>query len=92
VRNPTCSLNPTAKSEDHLSVKPEPMLQYFFGMFVDENTRMLDPTCGSGTALRAAEKLDAAYVLGIEKDKEFAERAKFVLEKSRALWAAATGG
>jgi DNA modification methylase len=67
---------PTDQSEDHLSVKPIAVLHEFFEMFVDKSTRMLDPTCGSGTALRAAEALDAAYVLGIEVDKEFAERAR----------------
>jgi hypothetical protein len=50
----------------HPSAKPKDMLGHFFEMFVDENTRMLDPTCGSGTALCAAESLDAAQILGIE--------------------------
>jgi ParB-like chromosome segregation protein Spo0J len=62
-------------SSQHISAKPEPMLRHFFRMFVDENSKVLDPTCGSGTALRAAKVLGAAYVLGIEKDKDFAERA-----------------
>jgi hypothetical protein len=44
-------------------------------MFVEENTRMLDPTCGSGTALRAAEYHDAAQILGIEIN-EHARRMK----------------
>jgi DNA modification methylase len=60
---------------DHLSPKPEDMLRHFFRMFVDENSKVLDPTCGSGSALRAAKSLGAADVLGIEKDKDFAERA-----------------
>lgn len=51
------------------------MLRHFFRMFVDENSKVLDPTCGSGSALRAAKSLDAEYVLGIEKDEGFAERA-----------------
>jgi predicted RNA methylase len=38
-------------------------------MFVDENTRLLDPTCGGGSALRAAESLNAGSVLGIERDR-----------------------
>jgi DNA modification methylase len=58
-----------------MSIKPEPVLREFFRMFVDEFTTMLDPTCGSGTALRAAEGLGAKRVLGIEIDKEFVDRA-----------------
>jgi len=42
-------------------------------MFVDENTTLLDPTCGSGSALRAAESLGARHVLGLEKDEEYAK-------------------
>ena len=56
--------------KDHMSTKPEPMLRHFFRIFADENTYMLDPTCGSGTALRAPEAHKAAYVLGVESQKE----------------------
>jgi ParB/RepB/Spo0J family partition protein len=66
---------PTDKSEDHPTAKPYDMLCEFFPMFIDGNTKMLDPTCGSGTALRAAKSLGAEYVLGIEKDPTFAEPA-----------------
>lgn len=52
----------------HPSTKPEPVLRHFFQMFVDENTRLLDPTCGSGSSLRAAESLGAKAVLGLEMD------------------------
>ena len=47
-------VGPTDKSEDHASVKPVDMLSYFFKMFIDENSKVLDPTCGSGTALSSA--------------------------------------
>jgi DNA methylase/ParB-like nuclease domain len=67
----------------HMSPKPVPVLRHFFRMFVDQNTRMLDPTCGSGTSLRAAEALGAKYVLGIEIEKEFADTANLLLERSR---------
>ena len=66
-----------------MSVKSPEMLQYFFAMFVDQNTRMLDPTCGSGSALRAAEALGAGYVIGLEKNEEFALSARRSLEASR---------
>lgn len=65
---------PTDKTADHPSAKPEDMLRHFFRMFVDDKSKVLDPTCGSGSALRAAKSLKAAYVLGIVKDKDFAER------------------
>jgi len=51
------------------------MLRHFMEMFVDENTTLLDPTCGSASALRAAESLGARHVLGLEKDEEYAKGA-----------------
>jgi DNA modification methylase len=54
-------------------------------MFTDENTVMLDPTCGSGSALRAAESLGAAYILGVEINGDFTERANLALEASRRM-------
>lgn len=75
---------PTDKSH-HPSTKPEPMLRYFMQMFVDENTRLLDPTCGSGAALRAAESLGAKHVLGLERDPEHAKNAQHALKQFRLL-------
>lgn len=75
---------PTVR-ERHMSEKPEPMLRHFFGMLIDENTVMLDPTCGSGSALRAAESLGAKHVLGLEVNPEFAALAREALEKARRL-------
>lgn len=69
----------------HASTKPEPMLRHFFTMFVDENTKLLDPTCGSGSAIRAAESLNANYVLGLEKDEEHHGNACSALKQFRAL-------
>lgn len=69
----------------HMSVKPEPVLRNFFRMFIDENSLMLDPTCGSGSALRAAESLSARYVLGLEANADFAEQANKALKSARAL-------
>jgi hypothetical protein len=59
------------------------MLERFFGMFVDSNTLMLDPTAGSGGALRAAEVLGARLVIGLERDPEFAGRANQAMTKFR---------
>jgi hypothetical protein len=74
---------PTDPLRQHLSEKPELMLRHFFRMFVDENTIMLDPTCGSGTALGAAKYHKAAHVLGIEINSDFAEDAELLLAGTR---------
>jgi DNA modification methylase len=73
---------PTDKSL-HPSCKPEAMLRHFFEMIVDETSSVFDPTCGSGTALRAAESLGATRVLGLERDEGFAKGALGALEASR---------
>jgi ParB-like chromosome segregation protein Spo0J len=73
---------PTDRSS-HMSIKPEPVLYHFFEMFVDDSTLMLDPTCGSGSSLRAAESRGAQYVLGLEKDKGFCEEANRAFKKAR---------
>jgi ParB/RepB/Spo0J family partition protein len=78
----------TDRLSGHPSTKPEPVLHHFFSMFVNEHSYMLDPTCGSGTALRAAEALRAAHVLGIESNKDFADRAIIALEEARQKRAA----
>jgi hypothetical protein len=73
---------PTDRSQ-HMSIKPFPVLQNFFRMFVDSSTIMLDPTCGSGSSLRAAESLAASHVLGLEINPEFAEGANRALKSFR---------
>ena len=75
---------PTDKSH-HPSTKPEPVLRHFLAMFIDENSRVLDPTCGSGSALRAAESLGAKYVLGVESDPEHYAAAQSALRTFRTL-------
>jgi hypothetical protein len=63
----------------HASEKNEAMLGHFFRMIVDSNTRMLDPTCGSGSAVRVAKRMGAQSVLGLERDEKFAEDARRAL-------------
>lgn len=75
---------PTARAL-HPSTKPEPMLRHFFSMFIDENSRMLDPTCGAGSSLRAAESLGAHTVLGIERQQQYVEVGRKALREFRAL-------
>jgi len=60
----------------HSAEKPAPMLAHFFRMLVDEYSVVLDPTCGSGMAIRVAEEAGASYALGLEKDPAFYEGAK----------------
>ncbi len=67
---------PTVRTADHMSEKSQAMLEHFFRMVVDENTRMLDPTAGSGSALRAARTLGAGSMLGLEMNPDFAENAR----------------
>lgn len=67
--------SPTTK-RFHASEKPIPVLDYLFSAFVDDKTRLLDPTCGSGTAVISAIKAGAEEALGIELNKEFAEKAQ----------------
>ena len=55
-------------------------LQHFFEMCVDANTRLFDPTCGSGSALRAARALGAREVLGLESNPEYADAARRALD------------
>jgi len=67
----------------HMSVKPQAMLEHFFSAIVDTNTLMLDPTAGSGSALRAALTLGAKRVVGLEINPEFATAANERLRRTR---------
>jgi len=59
----------------HMSEKPKPVLTHFFNMLIDETTVMLDPTCGSATAVVVARQLKAKSVLGLEINTELCIRA-----------------
>ncbi len=74
-----------SQRDEHMSIKPEIMLRKFFQMFVDSNTIILDPTCGSGSSLRAAEAMGATHIVGLERDEEFAKRANAALNKARQV-------
>jgi ParB/RepB/Spo0J family partition protein len=60
----------------HMSEKPVPVLSHFFRMVCDDVSRLLDPTCGSGNALIAARRANAANTLGLEINPEYADRAR----------------
>lgn len=77
---------PTAKAQAiHTNEKPIPMLEAFMGQFVDETSRVLDPTAGSGSAIRAAEKLKAELAVGWEFNEDFAKRAEDRLVRDRQM-------
>jgi hypothetical protein len=64
---------PIARNKEaHVSAKPQEVLEYFLSMVVTEHTDLLDPTCGSGTAVRAAAALGANSGLGVELNPEVA--------------------
>lgn len=67
--------SPTTK-EIHMSEKPLPVLSHFFRMVIDEYSSVLDPTAGSANAIRAASKMGAAVVMGIERDETFFKLAR----------------
>lgn len=69
----------------HPSAKPVPVLKHFFQLFVDDGTRMLDPTCGGGSSIRAAEDMGAQHVLGLELDPQHRANACTALRKARLL-------
>lgn len=66
---------PGGQKEIHLSEKPVAMLQHFLALCCDEYSTVLDPTCGSGNALKAATVLGANSVLGIERSEAFYQTA-----------------
>jgi|SRR5579863_198246 len=76
---------PTSDKPIHPSQKPEPMLRHFFSMLIDETTDFFDPTCGSGTALRAADAVGARSVLGVEIDPAYAASAESAFQTSWLL-------
>lgn len=59
----------------HVSEKPKPVLRHFLSMVCDEYSTLIDPTCGSGNALKVGLELKANNVLGLELSKEFYENA-----------------
>ncbi len=67
--------------EMHPHEKSQAALEYFLEMCVDGQTRLFDPTCGSGSALRAATKLGAERVFGLERDEGFAKDADHSLDR-----------
>jgi DNA modification methylase len=77
---------PTRKSEAlHISEKPVPVLRHFMQLCVDGYSEVLDPTAGSGSAVRAAHSLGAKRVLGLELNPTFADTAQSEFAKLVAI-------
>ncbi len=76
---------PLPANSIHPSQKPEPMLKHFLGMLIDQTTDVFDPTCGSGSALRAADSLGARSILGLELNRDYANRANAATIQARKM-------
>lgn len=77
---------PSEKAEaQHLSEKPESVLKHFFRLFIDEDTVVLDPTCGSGTALSAATALGARAVMGLDIDLNHITTTERRIQRAQAI-------
>ena len=59
----------------HISEKPRAMLRHFLSMYCDEYSLALDPTCGSGNAIKVALELGASHALGLEQNPTFHDLA-----------------
>jgi site-specific DNA-methyltransferase (adenine-specific) len=59
----------------HPTQKPVPLLKKLINIFTDEGDVVIDPCCGSGTTLLAAQELSRKSY-GFEIDRNFFEQAK----------------
>lgn len=76
---------PSTANPIHPSHKSEVVLKHFFSGLIDQTTDVLDPTCGSGAALRAAEDLGARSVLGLELNPDYYKSALAATQNARLL-------
>jgi 16S rRNA G966 N2-methylase RsmD len=69
----------------HLSEKPEPVVNYFLSSLIEPERKVnfLDPCCGSGNALSAAERLGALSVTGLDIDPDSIATARRTLNARR---------
>jgi ParB/RepB/Spo0J family partition protein len=72
------------ENAQHPSEKPYEVVRYFLSSIVDEHTSFLDPTCGAGSALAAADMLKAPLVIGCEENGIHANSARSWLIKTRS--------
>lgn len=63
---------PTCRADAlHVNEKPLSVLSHFFQLTVDSTTRILDPTCGAGSAIQMAGGMGAEGGLGIELSEKY---------------------
>jgi DNA modification methylase len=74
--------HPVPDNPLHMNEKPAAVLKHFLGIVVGEGSSVFDPTCGSGSSIRAAVLLGAYRVLGLEINPEFASRARLRLDEA----------
>jgi len=60
----------------HVSSKPSEMLRDFTRMFIDSDSVVLDPTCGSGTALEVALLQHCKFAIGLDINEECVEHSE----------------
>lgn len=76
-------VNNDPRGTDHASAKSIAILQYFFSMFMDNTSRLFDPTVGCGSSLIAAHTLGVKCGVGVEISQEFANSARTNIERFR---------
>lgn len=78
VKNVALSISaPTGRADsEHISEKPLEVVKHFLSMLVDGTSEVLDPTCGSGTALRAAQELGASRIVGLDTEQKYVDVAR----------------
>lgn len=72
-----------ATKEIHKSEKPVPMLRHFLKMLCDDTSSLLDPTMGSGNAVRVGEEF-GGKALGLERDPDFFKNACIHYRKNQS--------
>jgi ParB-like chromosome segregation protein Spo0J len=63
------------RGAEHVSLKPYTVLSEFMTMFIDSESVVLDPTCGTGTALAVATRKHAKAIVGWDIDSKAVELA-----------------
>ena len=72
-------------NELHKNEKPKEMLTHYFRMFIDGQTRMLDPTMGCGNSIWCARKTGALFSLGIELNQSIYKTAESNIKNEDTL-------
>jgi tRNA1(Val) A37 N6-methylase TrmN6 len=77
---------PSGKADaKHLSEKPQEVVNHFLYPLIEPERKVnfLDPCCGSGTALSAAEMLGAVSVTGLDLSQDSVDMARRTLNARR---------